>query len=772
MGGIGKTKPKAATRAVALLSGVLFFLGICLSSAATVKGTAMATVLAALSAVFLGFSNLRERIGLPFMALALYVLMDGVSTLYAAAGKFALYEFLKVLIAFCFALALLAAAPGKGNERSGRWIAAVLELNAALAGLVSIDLLSTRLVSGLALRFLGRLTPDYAALDGVEAGVRMTSMFANPNVFAGIAGIGVLLGLGLAASAGDGRERRFHLGLLSLNSLAFLLAFSMGATSAIAVAFAAIVLLEPKERRPGLLLLMLETLVMTLLSAAVVSATSFQAWEGFNPIPLLCVLLGAGALCVLDRFVTEPVARKLAGRGKALTLAALGAAAAVAALIPLAWNLTGGVTLDAGEALRRAAYPEPGTYTLEISGDGPLSVTVERQDRRETMMHTATVLYAGDAYEASFTVPEDSLVVYFNFYVPEGARVEAAVLESDGGRVKIPLGYRLLPGFIANRLQGLWANENAIQRLVFFSDGMKLFRQSPVIGLGMGAYENAIKSVQSFYYETKYAHNHYIQALVETGTAGLLLFLTLLLVSAHAIWKGRGRPLASALGAALAFMACHAATEVVFSTWCYLPMAFGVFALVDLCCGDALPRPRLSGTVRTVSLLGISACIAAYGFLLGGNLYARSVAGAETTFDRLAEAVRLDRFEWADFALTYVAAAGGDVDETTRRQADAYARRLAELDSNSVPIYLAEYNFATGRAAEGFVMLEKYVNFVASHQTAWNNAFHLLERYEDETEAYWAGVTRIVGILKDWTARNMGEITLDDAAQAFVARYT
>ena len=61
----------------------------------------------------------------------------------------------------------------------------------------------------------------------------------------------------------------------------------------------------------------------------------------------------------------------------------------------------------------------------------------------------------------------------------------------------------------------------------------------PVLGQGLGAFENGVRSVQSFEYDTKYAHNHYIQTLAETGLVGLALFLGLLGISARWIWRGR-----------------------------------------------------------------------------------------------------------------------------------------------------------------------------------------------------------------------------------------
>lgn len=755
------------------LAAVLFFLTICLSAASTAKGMAVICILLAVAAVIFRFSTLRDRVALPLAALALVVLMDGISMFYAVSGKFALYEFLKVILSFCLALILLAFTGGEGVT-PGRRIASVLERAAALAGVVSIDLLSTRWISTLVLSFLGLFSSDYESLAGVEAGTRMTSMFDNPNVFASCAGLGVLLSLALALSSERERERMSHVVCLFINALAFVLAFSMGATAVIIVAFLVYLVLEFKERRAGLFILMAETLILTLAGAALVSMTALEAWDGFQPTPLLCMIVGAAALCLLDRFVGRPIAGKLETHGKALLIVIAGVLVVLAAGVFAAYNLTGGVTLQAGESLRRSAYPDPGEYVLTVQADGPVTVRVESQNQQDTMMHTSTVIYKGDLAGAAFTVPEDSLVLYFNFSAAQDVRIESVSYEGEGGTGSVPLGYKLLPGFIANRLQGLFANQNAIQRVVFFEDAIKLFRRSPVIGLGLGSFENGIKGVQSFYYETKYAHNHYVQTLAETGVIGLILFAGLLAVSAAAVLLERRRQdahvLTPALGAALVFMAGHAATEVNFSFYAYLPLAFGVFALINLCCGRALPAPWLGRKAKGWSLAGASALMAVFFFLLCGNMTAASLVSKNPTFDSLTRALELDKFEWADHMLSYVISvsnANGDAEILAR--ADEYAERLSKVDSNTVPLYLAEYYLRSGRTEQGLAMVEKYVDYVSSDPTTWQRAFGLLEAYAEDTEEYRAGVARIAQLLADWNAENMGEITLDESAQDFLA---
>jgi len=747
----------------------VFFL-ICLLASSTAKAMGVVLVLALIAASFLFWERLRVRITLPLVALAAFVLMDGISTQYAIAGKFALYEFLKVLSSLCIAMVLLTAAP-EGKERGTRWIATVLATTSAIAALVSIDLLSMHILSDAVLRLLGGFTKDYAGIGGVEAGIRMTSLFTNPNVFAGCAGIGVLLSLGLAASAGNKAERFASCALLYVNSLAFVLAFSMGASLSIAAAFLVYLIFEQRERRSGSLMLMVGTLALTLAASLVISRTSLHSWDGFDAIPLLCTLMGAAALALLDSFVLQRLAGLPIFQGRAVFASVLGLLGVLVVYALAAWNLTGDITLESGETLRRAAYPNAGEYVLQIDADKPLTVMIESQNQVETMMHTSTVLYEGDAVGAAFTVPEKSLVVYFNFSATERSHIQSAAYAGSAGSEKLPLAYKLLPGFISNRLQGLLANENAIQRFVFFSDGLKLFHRSSLAGLGMGCFENAIKSVQSFYYETKYAHNHYIQVLAECGIIGLALFLGVFVVSGTELWrawrsKGVQAPLLPALASTLVFMALHAAVEVVFSSFPYLPFAFGVIALIGLSCDNG----RLSGKVRTLSLLGICVTAAAFAVMTVGNVWAMKTLQANMTFSSLEQAAKMDRFEWADYLLTYVAqSTGAEADDEVRRKAAVYAARLAKTESNSTPILLADYYFRVGDTESAFAMLEQYVSYVASDERAWNNAFHTLEQHDDGT--FGAETVKLSGMMDAWNEANIGTVTLDDAARTYLARY-
>ena len=668
-----------------------FFLMLCFTTISTIKPVALVLMLAAAAAVFLRLRVVCERINLLFAAVSLWVIVCGVSTFYAIAGKFALKEFLKLAIAYSVFLIFIAFA--KKGANCGRWIAILLETSAALAGLISIDLLSTRYLGTPFLELMGRFTPDYVNLIPLSPGNRMNSILYNPNIFAGFAGIGVMISLGMANTTRKVSARCYHLVCLYLSALSFVLAFSMGGSGTIAVAFLIFLLLERKDRRISLLILMVETLLLTLFATFPIFLTSFKAWDGVQPIPLACAVGGSALLCLLDCLPGRRLATLLNRHTKAVAIAIVGVLAVAGIYAALALNITGGVTLQSSTFIR-AVSAVPGEYTLQTENPEGISVAVWCRTSEQVVMNTGTTLYSGPLAEAAFTVPEDSQIVFFSLRAAdEPVWMESLSYVGADGEHPVKLGYKLLPGFVANRIQDLTANANLTERFAFMVDGLKLFRRSPVIGLGMGAFESALGSVQTFRYETKYVHNHYVQMLVETGIIGLIIFLAVLVIALVGILKCRRRenasPLVPALGGALAFMSGHCFVELVFSNSYFLPMAFGVFALITLTCGEEIPLPAPVGgkKVRTGIVLGVGVLTVVYAVLLACNMWAVKIYSEISSSDDPAAdlqlSIKLDRFEWADPMLSYVYSARTVNNPTIRSQADAYAQRLAQVDRKS-----------------------------------------------------------------------------------------
>lgn len=765
--------PRAVARPiwVPFAMGVLFFFCLSICTGSSAPGVALILVVVAAVAAVVCYSRLQHVVTVPMGALALMVLLCGISTFYADSGSFALEEFLKILSAFVMAL-LLVLLSGSDAVQAGRRAAAVLETAAALAGLVSIDMLSTRLISDPVLRVLDSVSGNYRFLSGVEIGVRMTSLFTNPNAFAGCMGIGVLLSLGLVISSESKRERMVHLCCLFVSALSFVLAFSMGAAAMIIPAFLLYLLLERKEHRAELFFLMLQTLILAVLSAGPIYITAFDGWSRIQPVPMLCVVAGAAISCVVDRWVMAPAAKQLQNKSKLLLIVIILLLFLVAAVLFAACTITGSADLDAGDDLRRAVYPESGDYTVSTQGEGTVSVTITGQNSYDTMMHTAAVLYEGDLSCAEFTVPEDTLVVYFDFHAPDGAKLESVTLQGRDS-IAVPLGYPLLPGFISNRLQGLFANQNAIQRLVFFEDGIKIFRTAPVFGRGLAAFESNVFSVQSFFYETKYTHNHYIQTLAETGVIGLVVFVLLLVSSAVTVLRQRkeenAHPMSAALFALVIFMAGHAFVEVIFSFYAYLPFAYGVIACISLCCAKPL---SIGGKKLKIGFLGtVALLLVVFEFLIGLHVITMKNTSRNMSHDVIESAAKSDVFARDSYQLLYLqGAAQQDLPDAIREQADSYAEKLAQRNSVTIPRAVAEYWFATGRPEKAFAAVEQYVEFSSAASETWNDAFLLLNNYDNGTEEYHSFVRGLYEKMLAWDETHIGSLVLTEASEAYLTQ--
>lgn len=751
---------------------VFYFFVTCLMLQGCNKGITMLLLLAAVAAIILAGERLGQRMTWPALLLGLYVVMDGISTLYAPSGKFALYEFLKVAAAACMALLLTALEPERPG-RTGRCAATVLETAGALASLVSIDMVSTQLLY----KLLNALTAPLGApvlLGNVLQEQRLKTIFENPNVFAGCAGVAILLALGLAVSTDDKKERCLHLSCLLLNSTAFLLAVSRSAMAAVAAAFLLYLLLERGQRRAVSFVLMVETLALSGAAALCVLPAYAAAGQTIQVLPLLAVLAAAAALCVLDIFAGRPLALRMARRMKTVNIVLLAALGVVALLAAAAVSWTGAITLQSGESITRGAYLGEGEYTLHVDADGPVMVTVQTQTQEDAVMNRKQTAYKGEADGATFAAPADNRSVTFQIRADETVHISSIRYEGTASG-ELKLKYKLLPEAIAGRIQTLRSEGNVVQRLVYIKDAMQLFRRSPVVGLGMGAFENGIYSVQSYHYETKYVHNHYVQTMVDTGVIGLALWLGLLGTSAAAVirrWRRERtetQTMASALGALLLFLMIHAAVEVIFSNGYFLPFGLGALAVINLTCGQMLPLRRAGDKARRWMVRAEGLGLVAFVVLLTMNLWAAQLA-RRGTYDAAAQAAEVDPYEWADHKLAYVynASAEEALPENMQETLVRYMADLEKLNSNSVPKYLAEAYFNLGNVEKGFAMLEKYVDYTSSDPNTWDTSFRIVMQHSNGSEAFRQGAAQLLEKLERWNQQNLGAITLSEDVTAYL----
>ena len=754
---------------IAVALGVVFLFLTCAVAGFAVKWVTMMLLLGAIAVLLWKGKLLRGQISWLTLAVALFVLMDGISTLYARSGKFALYEFLKVAAAACIFIYFVAFEPKKQQQTAGRCAAVVLEAAGALASLISIDSISTRVLYDGAMKVTSIVNASMAEVSAISGDNRINTIFENPNVFSGAIGICILLSLGLANNEEHRGWRCLHLSCTVCSSTAFLLALSRGAIAAICVAFLLLFLMECGERRWSMLLILIDAFCFAAGVAVLVYPSSFDEWTASNPKPLLLTVTAMVAVCLIEELVNGKIAERLGHYRKAANGALTCLAAACVIFVVLALNLTEPVELKNGEVLERAIVLAPGAYTMEVEAEGNLSVGVYCLTTTGVKLSKRDRLYNGGAADIAFEVPEDSEIIFVRVRSSkEGSVIVSNVSYIGTEEGTVPLHYTLIPEAVASRLQGALKTTNFVQRLVYFQDGLKLWKMSPVFGLGMGSFENAIISVQTYHYESKYAHSHYIQTLVEVGAVGFLLWLSILGTSAIAVFrmwrrKENAHPMTAACGAVLLFMMIHAAVEVDFSAGYFLPFGFGAFAVIDLCCGETLPVKQMSETAKMWVLRGEAAALGVFAVLLGMNLQAKAIS-QNATYESLAKAAKMDKYEWADYALSYVYSASGEENITPDMQAnmDRFLPRLEAQNSNTIPFYLALTYFNLGEQEKAYEMLNKYVDYTASNSQHWEDSFQAALNYYDGSETSRAELKALYAKFNAWNEENLGTVEIPD----------
>lgn len=683
--------------------------------------------------------RLREQCSIFFLLVTAYIILAGASTLYAYAPKFALSEFSRLLAAYAVFLTVFTfvkreTLPNAAAVLCGATsLLSLLHLDAASAGLLAHGIMGKfQIWTGGGYTQITNGTLNYGY--NTSAG-RLFGLFGNSNTMATMCAIGIFLSLYLLLRT-NGLRRLLPCAALVVNAVTFLMCISLGATMSLGLTVLLVLLcLHGAYNRMNFLLVTLETLAV----AGAVAALSFPHMGTNVPtgfLVLIYCVIGCFALFALDWLLRPRLVNILCKKLKILCICLIVLVALTAAAGIIAFSQTTSVSVQDGEYLPKRFFPGSGAFEISIEMDGQAYVWIGSATQAEILTQETTTLY-NSVYDGpiSLEIPEDAVELQLRVTPVAGSSVTVDSFSYVGTKKSdvLPAGYRFIPQEILNRLQGLKTNHSAMQRIIFMRDGLKMWQQSPVFGRGLGGFENGLASVQNFFYETKYAHNHYVQVLCDLGAAGLLLFVSMLVFAIRGIWtlrrqEGETQALYPAILGVILMFAIHGGLEISPSVAETSIFAFGTFGMVAY----FAPMPRLLYRNRKVIALTASAILvllsAIYGFFLIQNARASALVEQDTvTTSQLVQCAKMDVFEGDDFRLTYVVAALSIQDEEIYAQADIYADELAAGNSNAVGPYLTEYYLHRGYFEKAAEVSEKFLRYTRSNPDSWNEQFRILE---------------------------------------------
>lgn len=780
----GCVAPAAAGPALvkAIAFSVLLFLAM------TVQTGTVSMLLCALAFLsLLGKKPLlrfRQRLCVPVLGLLAFAILYGAAAIYTPFGASGLKEFYKFLAAFSLAVILLARYD-RADVPGLLWGGAAVS---SVVALVSLDMSCGQVLFGPFNALMNALGTDYTSALPEYLSARVNGLYNDANVTACLFSLALFMALYLLQNSTCGWRRLAASLLAGVNAVSLLLTGSRGALLCFAAACLVWLLME-RANRVGLFLLLVETAVAMVAAA---TPASSMVTRGDETAVALCLLSGV-VLWALDILADRRLEPLLSAHKKA-ALAAVGVLCVAAVAVCAAVFLhTGPYTFAAdGDSVTYILHDGiSGEVTLTGDVDGDPEVLVYSQSRLERYHNRETTLYSGQLSQCVFTVPEDAAEVHVRVTGQEGETLRR-LTASDG--TEITLSYPWLPDAISLRLLNdrLLGGNSTFMRQTYVKDTVSLFAKAPLIGHGLGSTENLTRSVQSFQYESKYAHNHLLQTMADTGLVGTVFALAFVLGAAwlclQAVRKEKDG-LAAALLAAWVMMNLHSLMEISFSVRGFKCFAYALLVMPillyaqPLIDGDTAKIRKKSKTASIILAVGYVLYLAAFGGLLESTrMTDRKAEQFQTSdvyeyLDFLRGCVRGDMFDHDSYQRNYVANAVQLDDRAYNGDMLKYVEQLRASGTYENDSALARYYYLPRQEwDELFACSREGIRQVRSSPDGWNLQMDFYRQEvlsaigTDNVSAFLDGVLALGDALDAMNAEGRLEtVELNETNQSFLA---
>lgn len=718
--------------------------------------------------------RLRERFCVTLLAFIGFAAVYSAAAVYARFGDYAVNEFYKFAASSAIAALLLT----RFDKRHARGLVWALAAVCAAVSLLCVDAASLEVLYHAFSGFIGRLGGTFEGVRQTYS-TRVNGIYNDANVSASILALGALAGLHLTVTAKSWQERLVSCMLLGMNSLGFFLSLSRAGILCFGFSLLVYLFAVGKGCRMRLF-------ILCFLTAAFTLGLSMPAIRGIGLMnPLADEMMFACGLAVFGAY--ELLGLRAAGylerhdRAAAVTAAFLVVAAAVYGTAAV--SAEGPFTFGETREFVRAVVMNRGAYTLDGDWDGEMRARIVYQTDRDIQLEEYTVLYEGDAWGAEFYVPDRGRVE-FQFFGEAGNQIRRAAWSDDG---EIVLRLPLLPDFVTNRLQeGLFSTISFVWRLQFFRDGWTLFKLSPLFGGGLGSTEGLLTSVQPYYYESLFVHNHVLQVMDDCGLLGTVFFLPFLLGSAWLLLRRLRReedPLAGMLLACWAMINSHSLVEINFSIRAYQCVAYILLLLPVVLYGEPLKRlPEKAARWSGAAALG-ALCLYLGFTSLSLELHRAAVRESEafstTNAADFMEATKrwigMDIFDHEQDQLNFVANAVLLKDPRYNKDMEKYVKELRASGTYTACTGLAEYYYLPrGKLSEVFAVSMEAVAQEASSHDAWNQQFDFYRETvlplngDDRLDEVVTGVLGLRDYLESHNEGRIEEIQLTETNRRFI----